>query len=94
MTARQPVTGERLQVWTNGNDSVIAESKEEALFLLVKELGPMPGEAGRIENWSATPDDKRIGINFTDGPEPSHESHTAAEWCAQNGKGYLCSREY
>lgn len=83
-----------LHVWTNGNDSVIAESKEEALALLIKEVGPDDGENQKIENWSVTPDDKRIGINFTDGPAGHRESYTAAEWCALNGKGYLCSQEH
>jgi hypothetical protein len=85
---------QRLRVWCDGTDWVIAETAERAHELRAKSCGESnPDDMGDLEDWRAISDDESIRVH--DQRDDSVTTRTAAEWVAHEGKeGFLCSTEY
>lgn len=86
----------KLSVYRNDViDHVIAESEEDALAVLL-ETGCYGSSADDLTEtatvFERVPDDKVIAIDMQDGGPKQFK--TAAEWIAQEGRGFLCSTEY
>jgi hypothetical protein len=83
-----------LHCWTNGIDTVVASSAEEAREVAVKMYGPDDIDAvdGDDGGWSQIPDDKVLSI-YEDMPGTTTKL-TAAEWVKRHGAGFLCSTEF
>jgi hypothetical protein len=70
-------------------DYVVATSVEEAKELMSKAFDDV--EEYLETEYIQVPDDKELTINSDD---EGLLTHTCAEWCKINGKGFLCSTEY
>jgi len=81
---------ETLHVYKNDViDHVVATSAEEAKGLMCKAFGDV--EEHLETEYIQVPDDRELTINSDD---DGLITHTCAEWCKINGKGFLCSTEY
>lgn len=76
-----------LQVWTNGDDWVVAESEADATSIVVDLTGCDPTDVGP---WKALAGDSMLTVRDDDGGK---EAKTCAEWPAE-GRGYLASVNY
>ena len=70
-------------------DSIVATSEEEARQIAY-EYTEQSEEYSDLE-YTQRPDDMPLTIHDDEGGK---EIKTCAEWCARNGKGFLCSTEY
>ena len=83
-----------LYVFTIGPDTFIAHDAEDAWKLLEEYNGLKRGDDDVGEDLPIrAPDNKIIKIRLEEG-RPEAESLTAAQWCAREGRGFLCSTEY
>lgn len=73
-------------------DCIVAESAEDARAIGLSYAGN--SEEYRDLEYSQLPDDQLKTIDWDDGGEAGKITMTCAEWCAKNGKGFLCSTEY
>jgi len=74
-------------------DWIVAESEEEARAIGLSQSGD--SEEYKDLEYTQCADDQPLTINWDDGPEGAGKmTLTCAEWCAKNGKGFLCSTEY
>jgi hypothetical protein len=82
-----------MQVWTNGDEFVIAESAEDARAVFSAATGDTDPETLDGENgeWTRLPDDHVLRINLDDGNGIT--AKTCAAW-ADQGRGVLCSMDY
>lgn len=78
-----------LHVWTDDAEWVVASSLDDVRAVLREHRGD---DDILIEDFTKLPDDKVITISDEDGSGKT--SKTAAEWAAENGRGFLCSTEY
>lgn len=79
-----------LRLWDDDNDYVIAKNAEEAMILWCEHMGTSPAGYDAV-TWEAWDDARVFTYVHEDGRE---EKKTAAEWCAERGKGYFASRDY
>jgi hypothetical protein len=70
-----------LQVWTNGDDWVVAESEADATSIVVDLMGYETGP------WEPLARDSVLTLTTDDGGK---EAKTCAEWAAE-GRGHLAS---
>lgn len=81
-----------MKLWTNGTDTYVAESAEQARELWMRDSGDPDLDGYHIEEWWERTDGT-ITITLEDGA--SHATKTREEWIAFVGKpGMLCSTEY
>lgn len=78
-----------LHLWTDDEEFVIAKDENDARAVLRDIMLVDAEEASGIE-FTMLPDEKPF--TFDDGN--SVTTKTAAEWCAQEGRGHLCSANY
>lgn len=95
-----------MNVYTDGVDTVVAESIDDALLVMREAYGPDDGDV----KMRGVPDALIFAIRLGDAPEvngccagrgPSHKRgcpvghplKTAREWAELNGRGLLCSNE-
>lgn len=83
------MTDSNLYVWTDKVEWVVASSLDDVREVLRQYRGD---DDIIIENFVKLPDDKAIVIGDENGALKT--SKTAAEWAAENGRGFLCSTEY
>ena len=83
------MSNSNLYVWSDKTDWVIAESLEDVREVLREHRCD---DDIIIEDFAKLPDDNVIVIGDEDGVLKT--SKTAAEWAAENGRGFLCSTEY
>lgn len=81
-----------LQLWTNGEDFVIAASADDAEAILVEHQGVIDPDDRPEDGWSVVPPERTFPINFDDGE--GRIVHTVAEWIASEGRGFLASENY
>lgn len=80
---------ETLHVYENEvTDWVVTISEEEARKLL---LDFFKSDEYEDLEYTQCPDDQDLTITNDD---TGKETHTCAEWCKMNGKGFLCSTEW
>ena len=83
---------EILHVYANDViDWIVASSPEEARTLAIEELGSGHYDI-ESEEYELCSDDEPLTIRDEDKNE--RVTKTCAEWCADNGKGFLCSTEH
>lgn len=85
-----------LHVWTDSEraDHIIAESEEDA-WELWGEFCCDPRETDAPGYWRALPDDAPITVTlYDDHDRPYYVKKTCAEWIAEKGRTFLCSREW
>lgn len=83
-----------LHVFEIGPDSYIAHDPDDAWTLLEEQTGSKRTD----DEWSdeevyQVPDEKVLKIRIEE-DSPEAITLTAAEWCAREGRGFLCSTEY
>lgn len=79
-----------LQVWTDGEDWVVAESAEDAVAVMMEHIGADdPSEITEARKWKALANDKTLRVTVDDDPA-EHHIKTCAEWAAE-GRGHLAS---
>jgi NTP pyrophosphatase (non-canonical NTP hydrolase) len=91
-----------LRVYKSNHDWFVAESEDDAWQMLAEHLcQPVAELVARGERFEIVPDDKLITViceDHPDGMRPSDSGFnvkkTAAEWVAQEGRGYLCSEDF
>lgn len=80
-----------LFLWTDGHDTVVATSAEDATALMVEAAGVDPDECGpwrRVEGPTLT-------IRHADEPGMPLDTRSLDEWVTYNGgRGLLASTEY
>ena len=83
-----------MQVYTNGTDTVVAESIDDVRAVVEAQYGcTMESEGWSLDEWHRVKDDKPITItNYDD--QGNKLTLTAAEWAARDGRGLLCSTEW
>ena len=79
----------KLNLWTDGVETYIAESAEQAMEMQIKMLG----ESSRIGRWRVREDKGPLKIDLSE-QDLGDVEKTHAEWIASNGPGFLCSTEY
>ena len=82
---------ETLAVWTDGEDTVIATSAEDAVAVYEDYCGKRDDGA---DPFVRVPDHRVITIRSDDPDEPNEDERTAAQWVRKNGRGFLCSASY
>lgn len=75
-----------LQVWTDGEDWVVAESAEDAMMVMVEHAGSCDSD---LSEWKALPDGETLRVTVEDDPAERY-AKTCAEWAAE-GRGHLAS---
>lgn len=85
-----------MHVWTNTTDTVVAADIADAQRVWEEKIGATFEQEGMsIYDWRQVPDDEVITIrNVHDRGWDDAETRTAAEWAAQEGRGFLCSTEW
>ena len=83
------MTNSNLYVWTDKTELVVASTIEDVREVLREHRREDDIVLG---DFAKLPDDKLITIVDEDGVLKT--SKTAAEWAAENGRGFLCSTEY
>lgn len=83
------MTNSNLYVWTDKTEWVVASTIEDVREVLREHRREDDIVLG---DFAKLPDDKLITIVDEDGVLKT--SKTAAEWAAENGRGFLCSTEY
>ena len=83
-----------LHVYENEvTDWIVAESSDEARAIGLEQSGD--SEEYKDLEYTQCPDDQPLTVHSDDGPVGNEsETMTCAEWCAKEGKGFLCSTEY
>jgi hypothetical protein len=80
----------KLHVWTNDTDTVVATSAVEARRIAADMVGETiedyPGD-----EWYKYEDDHPLTINDD---ETGKTTKTCAQWITSDGRGFLCSTEY
>lgn len=93
---------DKLSVWYNGCDWVVAESAEDAALAYRDFTGDPPEDC---HDWERLDDGRELPIVFeelSDVPSCATDDEkasarvvrTCAEWSKINGRGFLCSTEY
>lgn len=82
-----------LKIWTNGFDTAIAETAEDARRFTLECVGESPGDGAisKIGDWHESAEDP---ITILNRPTGIKTTRSAVEWIALNGPGFLCSTEY
>lgn len=64
-------------LWTNGQDTFIAETADDAM----KEWEDYTGDVDMSQSWEMIPDDKQVDVYFEDEINPEHfpENHVRRE---------------
>lgn len=79
-----------LQVWTDGEDWVVAESAEDAVAVMMEIIGTDdPAEITEASKWKVLANDKTLRVTVDDDPA-EHHIKTCAEWAAE-GRGHFAS---
>lgn len=80
-------------MYTDSVDTVVATSPEDAMAVWAETCGlDYADESGRgVEAWTAIPDDKPVRLYY---PTEEAATLTAAEWCAEGGRGFWGSTEF
>lgn len=76
-----------------GIDWVVAESEDEAIRLLAREVG-CPAHEYENAKCKQLPDDKVFTIMKDPYNDCTGVTKTCAEWATENGKGFLASTEF
>lgn len=83
-----------MKVFTNGTDTVVAESIDDVPGAWASSHGvDFFDEGGDLDYWDHVDDDKVIAICDADG-HGTKQTRTAREWADLNGRGLLCSTEW
>jgi hypothetical protein len=82
---------ERLSVWTNDCDYVVAESADDA-DAITKER--WPGHVGNADHWSECHGDGPFTLYGSGDRSTLGVTKTFAEWAAERGRGYFCTSEF
>lgn len=83
-----------LSVFTIGPDTFIAYDENDAWLLLGEHTGtPRGGEDYADEVAVEIDGDRPLKIRLEEG-KPEAETLSAADWCAREGRGFLCSTEW
>lgn len=78
----------------DGCDSVVAYSAEDAWAVWQEQTGEKRDDYPD-KRWEQDPDEEPLSIlEETDEGEMVRTTRTRAEWCALNGRGFLCSTEW
>jgi hypothetical protein len=93
---------EKLGVWHNGYDLIVAKGEADILEVLKEHYGygdekDMQDDGDFAgDGWEQLPDDRLLKINYEPGDEPPGVKleQTCGEWAKENGRGFLCSIEY
>ena len=76
-----------LQVWTDGEDWVVAESAEDAVAVMMESVGTDdPFEITEASKWKVLANDKTLRVTVDDDDPSEHYIKTCAEWAAE-GRG-------
>ncbi len=86
------VANKCLRLWSNGTDTVVASSPDDATAAYVELTGASPLDDDGVCEWVVVDESKVIPINMDDGAGDK-VTRTAAEWAVWNGRGFLCSTE-
>lgn len=83
-----------LHVFVIGPDTFIARDADDAWALLEEHTGLKRGDDDVGDDEPIrVPDEKVMKIMIEEG-SPEAITLTAGEWCAREGRGFLCSTEY
>jgi len=77
-----------LKLWTDGTETYVAESIEDAMRMQRETLGENP----EPQDWEERIPLGPLTIHLDDGQR--EVTRTAEEWIASNGPGFLCSTEF
>lgn len=82
-----------LKIFTNGYDTCIAETREQARRFAIEAVGESPdaGDMSPIEWWLESGATEIAVINRVTGITVTR---TPADWIELNGPGFLCSTEF
>lgn len=85
-----------MNVYTNGTDTVVAESIDDVPGAWASSHGvDFLDEGNDLDEWDQVPDDEPITICNVEGRgHMDKETRTAREWADKDGRGLLCSTEY
>ena len=85
-----------MKVFTNGTDTVVAENLIDVAEVLTNHYGStMEQEGWTLDEWGQVDDNTPIvSRNVNGNGYDDKATRTAAEWAAQNGRGFLCSTEW
>ena len=86
----------KLSIWTNDTDKVVAVDLDDVKKVLQGHCGSneFDDEVNNGE-WYKVADDQPITIVTLDGPDGDTKiTKTASEWIASDGRGFLCSTEF
>lgn len=87
-----------LKVWKGDEDWIVAETPQEALELLAKHGGWSSAEEWLEDHGVASAEEEfdalRDSHSLTIDCEDEKVTKTCAEWCAENGKGYLAGTNW
>ena len=97
-TPPDELTAETLHCYTDGTDTVVALSPEDALLAWAEHIGDIEYRDEGDASFGQLPDDKPLSIICDEDGNPDDEGEaitkTAAEWARDQGRGFLCSTEY
>lgn len=85
----------QLHAWYDGNDTIIAETVEEALALQLK----VYGESYRVEQvganeWIRRSATKELTIVDNEATPETKKTQSVGRWISERGKGLLCSENF
>ena len=85
-----------MKVFTNDTDTVVAVDLADAQRVVEAHYGATFEQEGwSIDEWREVPADEPITIcNLHDRGSDDRATKTAAEWAAEDGRGFLCSTEW
>lgn len=89
----------KLEVWTDGTDTVVCHGRYDIAAAVTWNRGTFESD---VDDFDRIEDDKAIRINVSDDADDfkagcdseGRLTLTAAQWAAKNGRGLLCSTEY
>lgn len=80
-----------LHVYSNGTDTVVARSVDEAWLVWTKAIGEVKEDYPH-DMWHQVPPEKMLRIH--DENDDTTRKMSAREWAVVMGRGFLCSTEY
>jgi hypothetical protein len=84
-----PARSTALHVFSDGTDTVVAASLEDALAVWTEHAGEREDD---MDPFELVPDEKPLTI--TDADDGTMETKTAGQWADDNGRGFMCSTEW
>ena len=80
-----------MNVYTNGNDYVVAESLSDAIALYCATMGKPSEHEPDVLDFVVMSDDALLTVNNEDG---SKLTLPCGRWCETEGRGYLASKDW